>query len=64
MARPQMTAQWMLKQMAVEANILEVKLDKEAETVLKNHEWPGNVRELSNVLERTMSAHESSTIHL
>jgi len=57
-------AQWMLKQMAVEANIPEVKLDKAAETALKNHEWPGNVRELSNVLERTMSALESNTIHL
>jgi PAS domain S-box-containing protein len=55
---------WMLKQMAAEANIPEVKLDKTAETALKNHEWPGNVRELSNVLERTMSALDSSTIHL
>jgi transcriptional regulator with PAS, ATPase and Fis domain len=57
-------ARWMLKQMAAEANILEVTLDKTAETALKNHEWPGNVRELSNVLERTMSALEGSTIHL
>jgi len=57
-------AQWMLKQIAVEANIAEARLDKEAQKVLKNYEWPGNVRELSNVLERTMSALESSTIHL
>jgi transcriptional regulator with PAS, ATPase and Fis domain len=57
-------ARWMLKQMAEEANIPEVKLDKTAETALKHHEWPGNVRELSNVLERTMSALEGSTIHL
>jgi PAS domain S-box-containing protein len=57
-------ARWMLKQMAAEANIHEVKLDKTAETALKNYGWPGNVRELSNVLERTMSALESSTIHL
>jgi transcriptional regulator with PAS, ATPase and Fis domain len=57
-------ARWMLKQMAAEANIPEVKLDKTAETALKHYEWPGNVRELSNVLERTMSALESNTIHL
>ncbi|MGA8180511.1 MAG: sigma 54-interacting transcriptional regulator, partial [Desulfobacterales bacterium] len=57
-------ARWMLKQMASEANIPEVKLDETAEAVLKQHEWPGNVRELSNVLERTMSALESNTIHL
>ena len=57
-------ARWMLKQMAAEANIPEVKMDKTAETAMKHHEWPGNVRELSNVLERTMSALESSTIHL
>ena len=50
--------------MAAEANIPEVKMDKTAETAMKHHEWPGNVRELSNVLERTMSALESSTIHL
>lgn len=56
-------AQWIIKQMAAEANIAEVKLDKEAQMALKNHEWPGNVRELSNVLERTMSALEGSTIH-
>jgi PAS domain S-box-containing protein len=58
------TAQWMLRQMAAEANIPEVSLDKEAQKALKNHEWPGNVRELSNVLERTMSALETSTIRL
>ena len=57
-------AQWMLKQMAVEANIPEVKLDAAAQKALKSYEWPGNVRELSNVLERTMSALESNTIHL
>ena len=58
------TAKYLLKQMAEEANIAEIKLDKEAEKVLKNYEWPGNARELSNVLERTMSALESDTIHL
>jgi transcriptional regulator with PAS, ATPase and Fis domain len=56
--------QWMLKQMAVEANIPEVNLDATAQNALKRHQWPGNVRELSNVLERTLSALESSTIRL
>jgi transcriptional regulator with PAS, ATPase and Fis domain len=54
----------MLEQMTAEANMPEVKLDREAQKALKNYEWPGNVRELSNVLERTMSALESSTIRL
>jgi transcriptional regulator with PAS, ATPase and Fis domain len=57
-------AQWMLEQMAVEANIPEVKLDAAAQNALKRHQWPGNVRELSNVLERTLSALEGSTIRL
>jgi PAS domain S-box-containing protein len=57
-------AQWMLKQMAVEANIPEVKLDAVAQNAFKRHQWPGNVRELSNVLERTLSALERSTIRL
>jgi PAS domain S-box-containing protein len=56
--------QWMLNQMAAEANIPAVILDPEAQKALKNHGWPGNVRELSNVLERTMSALEGGTIHL
>jgi PAS domain S-box-containing protein len=55
-------AQWMLRQMAVEANIPEVVMDKGAQKALQGYKWPGNVRELSNVLERTMSAHEGSTI--
>ncbi len=57
-------AQWMLRQMAAEANIPEVRLDKEAQKALQNQEWHGNVRELSNVLERTMSTLEGSTIRL
>jgi PAS domain S-box-containing protein len=53
-----------LKQMAAEANLGEISIEKEAERVLKNYRWPGNVRELSNVLERTMSAVEGNTIGL
>jgi PAS domain S-box-containing protein len=57
-------AEWMLNQMAAEANLAEVKVDIEAQKALKNYGWPGNVRELSNVLERIMSALEGNTIHL
>jgi transcriptional regulator with PAS, ATPase and Fis domain len=54
----------LLKQMAAEANLEKITIEKEAERVLKNYRWPGNVRELSNVLERTMSAIEGITICL
>jgi PAS domain S-box-containing protein len=57
-------ARHLLKQMAAEANLSEIEIDKPAELVLRNYEWPGNVRELSNVLERTLSALEGRTIHL
>jgi PAS domain S-box-containing protein len=53
-----------LGQMAHEATLSEIKLDKGAASALTNYDWPGNVRELSNVLERAMSAIESDTIHL
>jgi transcriptional regulator with PAS, ATPase and Fis domain len=42
--------------MAQEANLAEIKMDKEAEKALRRHDWPGNVRELLNVLERTLSS--------
>ena len=57
-------AQHFLKQMAREANLPEISLDKDAAGALKNYTWPGNVRELSNVLERTLSSIEGGTIHL
>ena len=57
-------AQWMLAQMAAEANIPEASLDKGAQKALRNYSWPGNVRELSNVLERTLSALEGNTIRI
>jgi PAS domain S-box-containing protein len=57
-------AAYLLEQMAQEANIPPINLDREAEKALKNYDWQGNVRELSNVLERTMAALEGDTIHL
>ena len=58
------SARHLLKQMAAEANLSEIEIDKPAEAVLRNYEWPGNVRELSNVLERTLSALDGRTIRL
>jgi PAS domain S-box-containing protein len=57
-------AEYLLKQLAVEANIPQIKLDEQARKALENYEWQGNVRELSNVLERTMSVLEGETIRL
>jgi DNA-binding NtrC family response regulator len=57
-------AQHFLKQMAREANLPEISLDKDAAQALKKYAWPGNVRELSNVLERSLSSIEGDTIHL
>jgi len=57
-------ANYLLGQLAQEANIPAINLEREAENALKNYEWQGNVRELSNVLERTVAALEGSTIHL
>jgi transcriptional regulator with PAS, ATPase and Fis domain len=56
--------QHFLNQMAREATLSEIKLDRNAEVALTSYDWPGNVRELSNVLERAMSAMEGDTIHL
>lgn len=58
------SARHLLKQMAAEANLSEIEIDKPAQAVLRNYEWPGNVRELSNVLERTLSALDGRTIRL
>jgi transcriptional regulator with PAS, ATPase and Fis domain len=54
----------LLKQMAQEAALFEIKLDKEAEKALRSYDWPGNVRELSNVLERALSSLEGDTVYL
>jgi PAS domain S-box-containing protein len=57
-------AQHFLKQMAREANLSQISLDKDAAQALKKYAWPGNVRELLNVLERTLSSIEGNSIHL
>ena len=58
------TARHLLKQMTQEANLAEIKMDKEVDRALRRYAWPGNVRELSNVLERTMSAINGDTVCL
>ncbi len=58
------TARHLLKQIAGEANLSEIKIDRDAARALQNYAWPGNVRELSNVLERTMPALGGDTISL
>ena len=55
---------YLLKQMAQDANLPEIKMDKEVDKALRRFGWPGNVREISNVLERTMSAIKGNTICL
>ena len=57
-------ATYLLGQMAREANLPEVDIDRQAQRIFKNYSWPGNVRELSNVLERTMAALEGDTVSL
>ncbi|SHL18708.1 PAS domain S-box-containing protein [Desulfatibacillum alkenivorans DSM 16219] len=58
------SAEYILRQLAAEANLPGISMDKSAQAALRNHQWPGNVRELSNVLERTLSALNGKTIGL
>jgi len=57
-------ARQLLQQMTQEANLYQIKMDKESERALRNYRWPGNVRELSNVLERAISVLEGDIIQL
>lgn len=57
------TARHLLKQIAGEANLSDIKIDGDAARVLENYGWPGNVRELFNVLERIMPALGGDTIY-
>ncbi len=55
-------ARHLLQQLIEEAALSPVKIDPEAEAVLKNYDWQGNVRELLNVLQRTLSALDGEVI--
>ncbi|MEA3232087.1 MAG: sigma 54-interacting transcriptional regulator [Thermodesulfobacteriota bacterium] len=55
-------ARHLLQQLIEEAALSPVKINPEAEAVLRNYDWQGNVRELLNVLERTLSILEGEVI--
>ncbi len=55
-------AKHLLKRIAQDTCLPEVNLNADAEKILVDYPWPGNVRELTNVLERTLSSLEGSTI--
>jgi len=55
-------ARHLLQQLIEEAALSPVKIDPEAEAVLKNYDWQGNVRELLNVLQRTLSVLDGEVI--
>lgn len=56
------TAKHLLSHLVQEAAMVDIRLDSATEKMLKDYDWPGNVRELSNVLERTLSSLEGTTI--
>ncbi len=56
-------ARYLLRKMTREADLQEMRIEKEAEKELLKHDWPGNVRELSNVLERAMYASQDHIIY-
>ncbi len=58
-------AGYLLKRIASDLSLPEIRLEEEAKKAILKYEWPGNVRELSNVLERVVSSYiEGSTINL
>ncbi len=57
-------ARHLLRNLAQEATMSDIRMDKSTEDVLKEFDWPGNVRELSNVLERALSSLEGDTIEV
>jgi PAS domain S-box-containing protein len=54
----------LLKQLSEEAALSEIRIDKEADKVLRDHGWPGNIRELRNILERVLFSLDGDTIYL
>jgi PAS domain S-box-containing protein len=54
----------LLRQIAAEESLPDMRLDVRARQVLVHHDWPGNVRELSNALERALSSVEGNTLRL
>jgi transcriptional regulator with PAS, ATPase and Fis domain len=57
-------ARHLLKNLAQEATMSGIRLDKSTEGMLRKYDWPGNVRELSNVLERALSSIDGDMIEI
>ena len=58
-------AEYLLKRIASDLSLPEIRLEEEAKEAIVEYDWPGNVRELSNVLERVVSSYiEGNTIKL
>lgn len=55
-------ARYLLRQMASELALDEIRFSPETETTLRGYAWPGNVRELSNVLERALSTLDGEVV--
>jgi transcriptional regulator with PAS, ATPase and Fis domain len=55
-------ARHLLDNLASEATLPDIRMDRITEQTLRQHAWPGNGRELSNVLERALSKLEGDTI--
>jgi len=54
----------LLNQLSEEAALSEIRIDEDADEVLRSHDWPGNIRELCNVLERVVFSLDGTTIRL
>jgi len=57
-------ARHLLQNLAQEATMSGIRLDKSTESMLRKYDWPGNVRELSNVLERALSSIDNDIIEI
>ena len=57
-------AEHLLRNMAPESILPDIRLEPQTRRALTRYNWPGNIRELSNVLERTLSATEGNRIHV
>jgi DNA-binding NtrC family response regulator len=55
-------SRYLLKTLALEANLPQPSLDAAVLKALIDYDWPGNVRELSNALERALASVDDDTI--
>jgi transcriptional regulator with PAS, ATPase and Fis domain len=57
-------AHHLLKRIAQDAGLFEVRIDAQVEEIFMDYDWLGNCREMSNVLERAVSGMEKDTLHI